>query len=227
MNEELRTMTNGQSERIPADRVIRDLKTTSDKIRKLAAGGYLRTEISKLLGIRYQHVRRVLVDAGITDGLKRPTVVNRPPAPFGPTSPSPQVTRPEALLQKGFRHLARWTLTNSGALALDAPSPVEPAVYVFVLDNVLVYVGLASRGLQRRMNAYRRGHKRQKTSARIHRLIKESLENGRKVEVLMATPEDVEWNGLPVSTAAGLEWGLIRMNQPEWNIQGASRRSRP
>src|SRR5689334_12654550 len=38
------------------------LKTKSDKIRKLAASGYSRSDIAKFLGVRYQHVRNVLVD---------------------------------------------------------------------------------------------------------------------------------------------------------------------
>jgi hypothetical protein len=56
--------------RVSADQVIEGLETTSDKCRALTRAGYLRTEISKLLNIRYQHVRKVLVDAGITEGLK-------------------------------------------------------------------------------------------------------------------------------------------------------------
>ena len=36
------------------EKVVEGLETTSDKIRALARSGYLRTEISKLLGIRYQ-----------------------------------------------------------------------------------------------------------------------------------------------------------------------------
>lgn len=38
------------------------LKTKSDKIRVLAKAGYTRQQIADFLGIRYQHVRNVLVD---------------------------------------------------------------------------------------------------------------------------------------------------------------------
>jgi hypothetical protein len=53
------------------DEVTKGLTTTSDKIRALARAGFLRKDISKALGIQYQHVRKVLVDAGMTDGLQR------------------------------------------------------------------------------------------------------------------------------------------------------------
>jgi hypothetical protein len=63
-----RNLARAEQKRPPADDVTRSLETTSDKIRALARAGYYRTEISKLLNIRYQHVRKVLVDAGIAGG---------------------------------------------------------------------------------------------------------------------------------------------------------------
>jgi len=64
-----------------ADLLVGNLKTKSYKIRTLAKARYSRTEISQLLGIRYQHVRKVLNDAGIADGLRRQTAVPQPPIP--------------------------------------------------------------------------------------------------------------------------------------------------
>lgn len=43
------------------DDVVREPGTKSSKIRKLAAAGHSRADIAKALGIRYQHVRNVLV----------------------------------------------------------------------------------------------------------------------------------------------------------------------
>jgi len=45
-----------------SESLLQGLKTKSDKIRVLHASGYSRSEIAELLGIRYQHVRNVLVD---------------------------------------------------------------------------------------------------------------------------------------------------------------------
>ncbi len=59
----------------PMSAVVENLRTTSDKIRALLREGYQRTEVAYFLDIRYQHVRRVAVDAGIEGGLKRGIVV--------------------------------------------------------------------------------------------------------------------------------------------------------
>ena len=45
------------------DRVVAGLTTKSDKIRKLGERGFPRGDIARYLGIRYQHVRNVLLAA--------------------------------------------------------------------------------------------------------------------------------------------------------------------
>ena len=67
-------------QRPPAEEITRGLETTSAKIRALAKAGYDRTEIAEQLGIRYHQVRKVLLDAGITDGLRRQVEAEREPA---------------------------------------------------------------------------------------------------------------------------------------------------
>ena len=49
--------------------LVAGLKTKSDKIRVLTKAGYSRKVIAEFLGIRYQHVRNVQVDAGL-NGLR-------------------------------------------------------------------------------------------------------------------------------------------------------------
>lgn len=53
----------------PFDKVA-DLPTKSAKIRALAAAGLSRSEIAKGLGIRYQHVRNVLITPLVGDKTK-------------------------------------------------------------------------------------------------------------------------------------------------------------
>ena len=48
----------------PMERTVAGLTTKSDKIRALYREGYSRSEIRRFLGIRYQHVRNVLVRSG-------------------------------------------------------------------------------------------------------------------------------------------------------------------
>jgi hypothetical protein len=71
------------------------LQTTSAKIWALAGAGYGRTEIAKLLGIRYQHVRKVLLDAGIKNGLRKHWEAGR-----GLATPSATSTRRASISSK-------------------------------------------------------------------------------------------------------------------------------
>ena len=73
-------------DRQPAEQVVVGLTTKSDKIRALFRAGYSRSEIARSLGIRYQHVRGVLVRSGYMETqLSRPlrdesaTAANSPP----------------------------------------------------------------------------------------------------------------------------------------------------
>lgn len=199
---------------------MKGLSTTSDKIRALARAGYLRTEISKLLDIRYQHVRRVLVDADITSGLQRNIEFERPPVAVEIKSKPYKAAASNVLLDAGFRLLGEWVLLKDGEFELNVTAPVEAGVYAFVVDDVIMYIGLTQTGLRTRMGHYRRGHARQRTSARVKKLIAAALSGGKPVKVLIATPRTRDWNGLPVNIAAGLETGLIRMIRPEWNVLG-------
>ncbi len=210
--------------RPPFVEVVAGLATTSDKIRALARAGYLRKEISKLLEIRYQHVRKVLVDAGIEGGLQRGVEAERPPILVEPPENKTRAeTSWDVLLKAGFQKAGQWVAVADGTIVIDGKIPSHPGVYALVLDGVVVYVGLTLNGLQTRMDQYRRGHKGQKTSARVNGLIRSVLAEGRTLTVLVAAPEPLQWNGLPVNAAAGLEAGLIELISPAWNIQGASR----
>jgi hypothetical protein len=204
--------------------VVEGLETTSDKIRALARAGYPRTEIAKLLQIRYQHVRKVLVDAGISDGLQNRVEAERPPILVEPPEDkNREETSCDVLIKAGFQHVGNWTRLPDGVIKIEGTVPSHPGVYALVLDNVVVYVGLTLNGLQTRMDQYRRGHKGQRTSARVNGLIGAALAEGREIKVLVAAPQPLEWNGLPVNTAAGLEAGLITLISPLWNIQGSAR----
>lgn len=58
----------------PPTQVVAGLTTKSDKIRALYREGYSRSEIRRFLGIRYQHVRNVLVrDGHLEPRLSRPS----------------------------------------------------------------------------------------------------------------------------------------------------------
>jgi hypothetical protein len=197
--------------------VVADLATKSDKIRSLLREGYLRTEVAEFLGVRYQHVRKVAVDAGIDEGLQRGIVVVPKSKPITKVRDDVAI---EVLVDAGFTRLGAWTLDSEGRIALDTPAPRDPGVYAFVVDGLIKYVGVSRAGIRSRMSNYRLGQTGQKTSARVNLIINEHAAAGTLVEVYVAMPPALEWNGLPVITSAGLEAGLIKMIQPPWNKMG-------
>lgn len=205
-----------------AAEIINGLSSTADKIRALAKADYDRAEIAKILGIRYQHVRHVMLRSGMTGGLRRDAEAEREPIEVDAAPAPREDTSWTVLTGAGFELIGEWTLDPESLLRLDAKAPDSPGVYAFIVDDIVVYVGLTLNGLKTRFDQYRRGHKGQRTSSRINGQISQTLHSGMNVKVLVATPEPMEWNdSLPVNTAAGLEAGLIEMIRPRWNIRGA------
>lgn len=196
--------------------VVEKLDTTSAKIRALLEEGYLRTEVAQFLSIRYQHVRKVAVDAGIEAGLQRGIVVLPSRKPVQRVREDVAI---DVLVDAGFELLGAWQTTEAG-IGISAAVPRDPGVYAFVVEGVVKYVGLTKMGFNRRMYSYQRPGSTQRTSQRINAIIVEHLGAGTVVEVYIAVPPALEWNGLPVDTASGLEAGLIEMVQPPWNKLG-------
>lgn len=210
------------NQRRSPEEILQGLQTTADKIRALANAGYDRTEISKILGIRYQHVRNVMLRSGIAGGLRREAAAEREPVEVDATPEPREDTAWTVLADAGFQLIGEWSHDPESLLKLDAKAPAAPDVYAFVVEDIVVYVGLTLSGLETRFDQYRREHKGQRTSSRINGHISQTLREGKKVNVLIAPPEPSEWQELPVNTAAGLEAGLIEMIRPSWNIRGAA-----
>ncbi len=196
--------------------VVKGLRTTSDKIRALLRAGYLRADVARFLNIRYQHVRKVAVDSGLEQGLQRG--IKLVPAKKA-VQPDSEKMAIDVLVDAGFALLGSWLVTDDG-IGLSTPAPKDPGVYVFVVDGKIKYVGLTKMGLHRRMYNYRKPGATQRTSRRIHQIILKQVGSGTVVDIYIAVPPMLEWNGLPIHTAAGLEAGLIDMLKPPWNMMG-------
>jgi hypothetical protein len=179
------------------------------------------SEVANTLGISYQHVRNVLLRSGIAGGMRREAEAEREPVEVE-ALPAPRADTLSAVLtDAGFQLIGEWIQDPVTKIRFDGKAPSTPGVYAFTVDEIVVYVGLTLTGLRTRFDQYRRGHKGQKTSSRINGRIGQTLRDGKKVRVLVATPQRSEWQDLPVNTAAGLEAGLIEMIRPSWNIRGA------
>lgn len=121
----------------------------------------------------------------------------------------------------GFTLAGRWTLSASDDLLADAPRPKDVDVYAFVKDGFAVYVGVATMGIAKRLCFYSRPGISQRTSQRLNGIIKSELRETGSIEIYVAFPADLEWNGLPVHGSAGLELGLIKKYALPWNMRSA------
>lgn len=186
----------------------------AENIRNLAREGLAVADIARQMGIRYQHVYNVL---------KRCNMLPGTPRSYNPKSRYMPIEKPslyvDELLKAGFEHGADWLLTDEGAILLTQALPKECAVYAMAKHGQVLYVGVATMGLAKRMRFYSKPGKSQKTSKRLNIQITEELKARSVINLYFATPEDMLWNGLPVHGSAGLELGLIKKYSLPWNIR--------
>lgn len=125
------------------------------------------------------------------------------------------------LLDGGFEKVGSWSLSSTGSLSCDHEAPDMPGVYAFVMQEIVQYVGVASKSLKRRLYFYLRPGSGQRTNVRLNTLICSVLPSCPLIDIYIATPSDLEWNGWPISGAEGLEAGLIKTYHLPWNVRGA------
>ena len=121
----------------PMSAIVEGMTVTADKIRALLQEGYLRADIARFLGVRYQHVRGVTVGAGIEGGLQRGIVI------VPKSKPATKVAEDVAvhvLVDAGFTLLGTWIASDAG-IGLSTPAPRDPGVYAFALGGVVKYIG--------------------------------------------------------------------------------------
>lgn len=126
----------------------------------------------------------------------------------------------EALIAGGFSRAAQWVVQED-ELVLDGALPKLTGVYAMVQDGAALYVGVAANSVDHRFKFYVRPGSTQTTSKRVKVELLGQLGAGKVVEIFVACPPTLHWNGLPVNGAAGLEVGLISAYLLPWNKRGA------
>jgi hypothetical protein len=194
--------------------------STSADIRALAREGLTVAEIARRLGIRYQHAYNVLK----RDGASPSARMGSGATADGSSTDSPiskPVLRVVELLRAGFSFSGRWVLSATGDVSVDRRLPKEVGVYAFARDGTVLYVGVATMGLAKRLYFYAKPGVTQRTSLRLNGIIKSELQKMGSIDIYTAIPPDFEWNGLPVHGTAGLELGLIKKFALPWNMRSA------
>lgn len=189
----------------------------SEKIHSLASAGLAVAEIARQVGVRYQFARNVLLRANM---LKKAALRTGGPKSTLTTKPELHADR---LVEAGFSHSGKWLIADNGELALERRLPKEPGVYCLARNGRVLYVGLATMGLAKRLYFYAKPGKTQLTSRRINKLLRKHLRAGETVDLYTVSPPNLEWKGLLVSGMAGLELGMIEAFDLPWNIRGAKK----
>jgi hypothetical protein len=129
---------------------------------------------------------------------------------------------PAGLLEMGFVEAGSWSLVDEQPqVTLTHHRDVRPTLYALVEDNTVVYIGKSINTLRQRMQHLQTPALTQPTNRRNCANIAMSLGTGSSVKVFVLVCETpIEYRGMPINLAAGLEEPLIAMFCPAWNMLG-------
>jgi hypothetical protein len=99
-------------------------------------------------------------------------------------------------------------------------------VYLFAVENKVMYVGSTIRGYKRPLRYHSNINKKHKLRE-VHSGIKEVLDSGEKIQVYARVFEDVviEFEGLSLNPFLAYEEALINRLYPDWNKEKNSEKS--
>ncbi len=84
-----------------------------------------------------------------------------------------------------------------------------------------MYIGKTVRTLKERMIGYKSPDPTQKTNIKNNKNISELLKQGIPVRIFVFVKiENLQYRGIPVDIASGIEDNLIAMIKPKWNEIG-------
>ena len=128
-----------------------------------------------------------------------------------------------------FRDIAVWTAgsrAKSIDFNLDGPNAVADnllldernSLYAFVYVDEVKYIGKTARTIRERFVGYKNPPQRQRTNWRCHGKIREMLEGGDLIRILVFNPiSRLRYGDFDINLAAGLEDSLIAEFSPPWN----------
>jgi len=131
----------------------------------------------------------------------------------------------EIIKKLGFELVGKWFRDDTGKLKHDIKVVIltkRPALYAFVIEGQVMYVGKTTTPLGKRLYGYINPGPRQSTNQKNRENICESISKSRDVEIwVFSTPRDeLVFRGMPINLPAGLEDAIIESLTPEWNQTG-------
>ena len=123
------------------------------------------------------------------------------------------------LLEIGFQPAGHWQLVD-GELSFELlrHGSQKNILYAFVCDGQVKYVGKTVQSLAKRLYGYKNPGLSQSTNIKNNAHIKELLNSGAAVDILVLPDNGLlHYGQFHVNLAAGLEDNIISRLQPEWN----------
>jgi hypothetical protein len=121
------------------------------------------------------------------------------------------------LVGMGFKKVGDWSLAgNNIDFSLPKESGKNKVLYSFIENNTIVYIGKSENTLHKRMYQYKNPDPTQETNARVNHEIKNSLNQGQKIEIYALEYDD----SFSTDSLNDAEARLIETKQPKWNKRG-------
>jgi len=122
----------------------------------------------------------------------------------------------------GFIKVGAWTLSGSRIKFLLTDHQDEKKVlYSFVSTDGVMYLGKTTQSLTRRLMGYQNPGPTQRTNIRVNKEILHLLTEGLPIDIyVLPDPGLLQYGGITISIAGGLEDALIDRFKPVWNISG-------
>ncbi len=133
------------------------------------------------------------------------------------------------LMRIGFVLVGKWEMKNGEPRIIYVKNPEEeaiskssPALYAFVVNGLLKYIGKTTQVLHRRLYGYAKPGKSQATNLKCQKKILKALKCD-SVDVYGFAPDvPLCYDQFQINLPAGLEDALIKMMKPTWNGKQAA-----
>lgn len=125
----------------------------------------------------------------------------------------------QKLIDLGFEEVGYWFLEAGNlSFTLHKHRKEINILYAFIVNGEVKYIGKSIQTLYKRIFLYKQGVGTQLTNIRVKQEINSCLSQGSPVTIYALIQKiPMDYKGIPINLAAGIEDNLIKLQKPEWN----------
>ena len=134
----------------------------------------------------------------------------------------------ERIQEIGFTQTGKWIIEGS-IISFDIQEKINSknSLYAFIIEEEVMYVGKTTNWFLNRMKGYSKPGPSQNTNIRINKNIIEAIEKKHRVFVYVLPESNLlKYGSFSLSITEGLEHSIISDINPEWNIQGKTKKEK-